>query len=231
MNGRDVVRLGLLSAPRRPIVTKHAHRTSGVPLRVNCSCATRSSCVDRFSPLEECVAVCRFGIGYSQWETGSEILSDARFRNCYSVDTASWPMAVQFKLQDRRKCCRFIPASRDGNPESHVPVARCAGECQSVNAHPLASPRIPAVLALEVQTHGTTTPAKGPTTPDPRDGCGERHLGRGTHCQRTEAEARNPGLTPHRGELSARRRSGAHARSQAALADLHPQPCQGHCGL
>src|SRR5215471_8879296 len=119
----------------------------------------------------------------------------------------------------------------DGNPESHVPVARCAGECQSVNAHPLASPRIPAVLALEVQTHGTTTPAKGPTTPDPRDGCGERHLGRGTHCQRTEAEARNPGLTPHRGELSARRRSGAHARSQAALADLHPQPCQGHCGL
>src|SRR5262249_7101344 len=41
MNGRDVVRLGLLSAPRRPIVTKHAHRTSGVPLRVNCSCATR----------------------------------------------------------------------------------------------------------------------------------------------------------------------------------------------
>src|SRR5262249_34723544 len=41
MNGRDVVRLGLLSAPRRPIVTKYAHRTSGVPLRVNCSCATR----------------------------------------------------------------------------------------------------------------------------------------------------------------------------------------------
>src|SRR5215472_2382716 len=41
MNGRDVVRLVLLSAPRRPIVTKHAHRTSGVPLRVNCSCATR----------------------------------------------------------------------------------------------------------------------------------------------------------------------------------------------
>src|SRR5215470_7805000 len=41
MSGRDVVRLVLLSAPRRPIVTKHAHRTSGVPLRVNCSCATR----------------------------------------------------------------------------------------------------------------------------------------------------------------------------------------------
>src|SRR5215470_11915140 len=41
MSGRDVVRLVLLSAPRRPIVTKHAHRTSGVPLPVNCSCATR----------------------------------------------------------------------------------------------------------------------------------------------------------------------------------------------
>src|SRR5215471_17559280 len=41
MNGRDVVRLALLSAPPRPIVTKHAHRTFRVPLRVNCSCATR----------------------------------------------------------------------------------------------------------------------------------------------------------------------------------------------
>src|SRR5215467_9175911 len=37
----DVVRLVLLSAPRRPTVTKHAHRTFGVPLPVNCSCATR----------------------------------------------------------------------------------------------------------------------------------------------------------------------------------------------
>src|SRR5262245_19215293 len=42
MNGRDVVRLVLPSAPRRPIVTMHAHRTSGAPLRVNCSCATRT---------------------------------------------------------------------------------------------------------------------------------------------------------------------------------------------
>src|SRR5215467_3449582 len=51
MNGRDVVRLGLLSAPRRPMVTKHAHRTFGVPLRVNCSCATRKQLLDLFSPL------------------------------------------------------------------------------------------------------------------------------------------------------------------------------------
>src|SRR5215831_16109591 len=50
MNGRDVVRLGLMSAPRRPIVTKHAHRTSGVP--PSCAHAPReSSCVDLFSPL------------------------------------------------------------------------------------------------------------------------------------------------------------------------------------
>src|SRR5262249_20012654 len=97
---------------------------------------------------------------------------------------------------------RFHPLD-DGNPESHVPVARRAGECQSANAHPLASPRIPAVLAWEVQTDGTTTPAKGPTTPDPRDGCAERHMGRGTHCQRTEAESRNPGLTPVRKAASA----------------------------
>src|SRR5215470_15320084 len=62
----DVVRLGLLSAPRRPIVMKHARRTSGVPLRVNCSCATRKQLRGPLLSVRECVAVCRFGIGYSQ---------------------------------------------------------------------------------------------------------------------------------------------------------------------
>src|SRR5215468_274405 len=65
MSGRDVVRLGLLSAPRQPIVTKHAHRTSGVPLRVNCSCATRKQLRGPLLSVRECVAVYRFGIGYS----------------------------------------------------------------------------------------------------------------------------------------------------------------------
>src|SRR5215471_11087125 len=37
----------------------------------------------------------------------------------------------------------------DGDAQSHVPVARCAGECPSGYTHPLASQRIPAVLALE----------------------------------------------------------------------------------
>src|SRR5262249_41545620 len=62
MNGRDVVRLVLLSAPRRPIVTKHAHRTFGVPLRVNCSGATRKQLRGPLLSVRECVAVCRSGI-------------------------------------------------------------------------------------------------------------------------------------------------------------------------
>jgi hypothetical protein len=40
--------------------------TSGVPLRVNCSCGTRKQLRGLFSPFSESVAVCRFGIGYSQ---------------------------------------------------------------------------------------------------------------------------------------------------------------------
>ncbi len=41
----------------------------------------------------------------------AERLSGGRFRNCYSVRTASWLMAGFLQLQNRRKCCRFIPAS------------------------------------------------------------------------------------------------------------------------
>ena len=44
---------------------------------------------------------------------------------------------------------RFYPLD-DGDAELHVPVARCAGECPSGHAHPLASQRIPAVLVLLV---------------------------------------------------------------------------------
>src|SRR5262249_21002297 len=78
MNGRDVVRLVLLSAPRRPIVTKHARRTSGVPLRVNCSCATRKQLRGPLLSVRECVAVCRLGIGYSQPSGSSALPDDAQ---------------------------------------------------------------------------------------------------------------------------------------------------------
>ncbi len=48
----------------------------------------------------------------------------------------------------------------DGNSESNVPVARCAVERQTGYADPLASQRLPAVLALEIQAHGKTAFAK-----------------------------------------------------------------------
>ena len=65
MNARDVVRLVLLSAPLRLIAT--CAPTSGVPLRVNCSCGTRKQVRGPRLSVRESVAVCRFGIGYSQW--------------------------------------------------------------------------------------------------------------------------------------------------------------------
>src|SRR5215813_718594 len=40
--------------------------TSGVPVRVNCSCGTRKQVRGPRLSVRESVAVCRFGIGYSQ---------------------------------------------------------------------------------------------------------------------------------------------------------------------
>jgi hypothetical protein len=45
----------------------------------------------------------------------------------------------------------------------------------------VASQRIPAVLALEIQADGKTAAAEGPATADPSDGGRERDVGRGTH--------------------------------------------------
>ena len=67
--------------------------------------------------------------------------------------------------------------------------------------------------------------------PDPRDGSRKCDMGRGANRQRTEAEARHPGIAPHCRKVSALWWTGAHTRSKAALADLRPQPCQGYRGL
>src|SRR5215471_3898747 len=49
------------------------------------------------------------------------------------------------------------------------------GERQSGYVHLLASQRIAAVLALEIQTHGTPPPGKGDSTTNPRNGRGARN--------------------------------------------------------
>src|SRR6266540_2864139 len=94
---------------------------------------------------------------------------------------------------------RFHPLD-DGDPESHVPVAGGAGECPSGYAYPLAPQRIPAVLALEVQTDWKTPLAQGSAANDPSDGRRECDLGRRTHRQRVETKTRNPGFAPYRGK-------------------------------
>jgi hypothetical protein len=58
----------------------------------------------------------------------------------------------------------------DGHAEPNVLVAQFAGECEAGYAHPMAAQRISVVLALEVQTHGKASLAKGPSAPDPTDG-------------------------------------------------------------
>src|SRR5262249_54551775 len=113
---------------------------------------------------------------------------------------------------------RFHPMD-DGHPEPNVPVARCAGKCQTRHADPLAPQRISPVLALEIEAVGTTAPTHAASAVDPRDGDGESLLGPGTHRPRVEAQTRNSSIASYRAEVLARR-PGAHTRSQTTLADL-----------
>src|SRR5215472_2137601 len=59
-------------------------------------------------------------------------------------------------------------------------------------------------------------------TTHPRDGRRESDLGRGTHGQRTDAQADHSGLPARRRQVPPPRRSRAHARPETALADLRP---------
>jgi len=110
-------------------------------------------------------------------------------------------------------------------------VARCAGECEGGHATPLAPQGISALLALEVPANGKTSLARRPSGSDPENGRRKPHLGRGTHCQRTEDETRDPGLAPHRRKIPEQRRSSARARSETALADVRSQPRQSDRGM
>ena len=56
------------------------------------------------------------------------------------------------RAQGETTAGRRFRALVDGHPESNVPAARFPGERQSGYAHPLASKRVPLVLAVEVQT-------------------------------------------------------------------------------
>src|SRR5688572_21928137 len=91
----------------------------------------------------------------------------------------------------------------DGGSEPNVCLARCSVECETGHANPLAPERIPPVLAVEIQPDGKTAVAKGSAPPDPRDGRRKCDMGRGANRQRTEAEARHPGIAPHCRKVSA----------------------------
>src|SRR5215468_10265421 len=83
--------------PRRPMVTKHARRTSGVPLRVNCSCATRKQLRGPLLSVRECVAVYRFGIGYSQ--------VDSKRIGALGYSMGSFVLSLTCAVDDRIHAC------------------------------------------------------------------------------------------------------------------------------
>src|SRR5215472_14300846 len=105
------------------------------------------------------------------------------------------------------------------------------GQREAGYLDPLASPRIPPVLALEIQTGGKTTATPGPPATDPQNGGRECDLGRGTHRRRTEAKAGNPGVAADGGEIPTAGRPEAGARSSATMADIHPESRQGDRGV
>jgi putative transposase len=73
----------------------------------------------------------------------------------------------QLALFQERKGGRFHSLV-DGDAEPNVSVAKCAGECQAGHAHSLATQRIPALLALEVEAQGTSKPARESAGTDPK---------------------------------------------------------------
>jgi hypothetical protein len=99
------------------------------------------------------------------------------------------------------------------------------------NPSRLASPRFQAVLAAEVAVGKTADSGKS-SPADCAHGAEEPDLGRGAHRSRTFGEARNPGFAPNgAGVLAAREGSARRWENNfAALADVCPQPRQGHRG-
>jgi hypothetical protein len=73
---------------------------------------------------------------------------------------------------------------------------------QARHADPLAPGRLAAVLALAVTTAWSSSYSTESPTTDRLDGSSESDVGRRADCQRTVAQARNRGLTTHRGTIS-----------------------------
>src|SRR5713101_6850785 len=75
--------------------------------------------------------------------------------------------------------------------------------------------RVPPVLAPEVNASRATTCPRRTATADRRHGSRELHVGRGTDCRRTPAEAGDPGLAAdHQAVHAAGRAPRTGARSQ-----------------
>jgi hypothetical protein len=83
----------------------------------------------------------------------------------------------------------------DGLLKSAVRLAQRARRGEAGCADSMASPRVPLVLALEVQAGRKTLRAEESPGVDSEDGGSKSHLGREAHCQRAEVKAGNPGFT------------------------------------
>src|SRR5215831_10122374 len=91
----------------------------------------------------------------------------------HSLDAENLFLRKQLALFQERK---VKPRRADdaplvnGDAGPNVPVAQCAAECEAGHAHPLATQRIPALLALEIEADGATTPTQESPGTDPKDG-------------------------------------------------------------
>ena len=83
---------------RRPPSSRGGRKTAGGPAsgRRERGCGGKARIISDYAPAPSLAAA-----------AGGE---GTQFRNWYRASTASWPMVGFLRLQNRKKCCRFIPA-------------------------------------------------------------------------------------------------------------------------
>ena len=124
------------------------------------------------SLLVQAVAHCLRTSSAAAFDLGTLALLAVRSHNSLAAENLFLRKQLALFQERKVKPRRADDAARwlMATPGPHVPVAQCAAECEAGHAHPLATQRIPALLALEIEADGTTTPTQESPGFDPKDG-------------------------------------------------------------